>query len=238
MRIAFCGYNWIGCRCLQLLIDAGHEVCVFTHDEPHYVNSVKTYATELGLEPETSPISPALLPFVPDVICSVYYREIINDEVLRLVDGKAFNLHPSLLPKYRGCGSLTWAIINGETEVGYTYHYMTPEVDKGNLLLQRRLGIEPYDTQATLYHRLMFHAAGDFLEALTLVEAGAHGVAQDHSAGSYYKRGCPHNGQIDPSWTREKIKRFIRAMTYPPLPPASLDGSEIRSIQEYDRRSE
>ena len=71
------------------------------------------------------------------MICSIYYRYIIEEEIINCVNGKIFNLHPSLLPNYKGCSSLTWAMINGEAEVGYSYHYIDVTLDTGNVILQK-----------------------------------------------------------------------------------------------------
>lgn len=85
------------------------------------------------------------MPFVPDVICSIYYRYIIGNDVIETVDGRIFNLHPALLPKYRGCSSLTWAMINGEKECGYTYHYINKTCDIGDIIFQNKITIEEFE---------------------------------------------------------------------------------------------
>ena len=61
----------------------------------------------------------------PDVLFSFYYRKLLSDELLALPKHGCFNLHGSLLPKYRGRAPANWAILNGETETGVTLHHMT-----------------------------------------------------------------------------------------------------------------
>ena len=62
-------------------------------------------------------ISKSNLPFIPDLIISISYKYKIPDNVISISKFKPFNLHPSILPKYRGCSSITWAMVNGEKEV-------------------------------------------------------------------------------------------------------------------------
>lgn len=232
MKIIICGYHWIGCKAISEVLALGHELFVYTHENPPHVNSVVDFCTLQGIPYSTKKIEIDNLPFKPDVICSIYYRYIIDAQVIDMVQGKIFNLHPSLLPEYKGCSSITWALINGETEIGYTYHYIEEKVDTGNILLQHRLKIEDWDTQLTLYNRVMFEAAQYFNLVLEKVNNCDKGEPQS-LGGDYYKRGCPFNGEIDPSWHLDKIERFIRAMNYPPLPYALVDNTEIKSLTDY-----
>lgn len=232
MRVILCGYHWTGCKALSLLLQDGHQVYVFTHDSPAHVPSLIDYAESLNVPYSVKRIRGFRLPFKPDIICSVYYRHIIPIDVIDACGGRIFNLHPSLLPAYRGCSSLTWAMVNGETQVGFTYHYVDAGIDTGNILIQQAVAVEPFDTQETLYTRVMYLAMGRFSEAFALVARGEPGRPQGEG-GSFYRRGAPLNGEIDGSWNEEKVRRFIRAMTYPPYPPASYLGRPITSYQDY-----
>lgn len=232
MKVILCGYNWIGCKALSLLLEKGHEVFVYTHENPPHVNSLLELCKKYNVKFSTKKIKFENLPFTPDIICSIYYRYIISEEVIDAAKGKIFNLHPSLLPDYKGCSSLTWALINGEKSVGFTYHYINKGIDTGNIILQKKLKIEDWDRQADLYQRAMFEAAKYFEEVFEKVVNNFSGEKQ-LAEGRYYKRGCPFNGEIDENWETEKIERFIRAMNYPPLPYATLKGREIKTMAEY-----
>ena len=111
MRIILCGYHWTGCKALELLLAEGHEVYVYTHETENSIADLEGLCIRKNVGYTLDKISADNLPFVPDMICSVYYRWIIKPDVLQLAKGRAFNLHPALLPKYRGCSSLTWAMI-------------------------------------------------------------------------------------------------------------------------------
>lgn len=79
----------------------------------------------------------------PDMIFSFYYRHLLSDEILRLAPAGAFNLHGSLLPKYRGRAPLNWVLVNGETETGVTLHRMVKRADAGAIVAQQRITISP-----------------------------------------------------------------------------------------------
>jgi methionyl-tRNA formyltransferase len=232
MKVILCGYHWTGCKALDLLLEKGHLVYVFTHEAPYHIPSLIDMCHKRGVPYTTEGISMKTLPFVPDIICSIYYRNIIKKDVINVCKGRIFNLHPALLPKYRGCSSLTWALINGEKEVGYTYHYIDEGCDTGKIIIQKSVGIEDWDTQLTLYYRVMFLAMDDFLKAFDMVKSGYEGREQEGIV-SYYPRGCPHNGEIDDSWSLEYIERFIRAMYFPPYKPATYKGVEVNTLAEY-----
>ena len=205
---------------------------VYTHESPYHVPSLVDYCRETSTPYSLEDISRAKLPFEPDAIASIYYRHLIKQHVIDACDQRIFNLHPSLLPAYRGCSSLTWAMIQGESQAGYTFHYIDRGCDTGQILIQQPLAIEPWDTQATLFQRVQFEAMKDFLPVLQLVIAGDRGRDQIGTPSSY-RRGCPHDGQINPTWPLAKTARFIRAMVNPPYPPAKFGDEEIYTMEQY-----
>lgn len=232
MNVILCGYNWIGCKILNLLIERKYNLYVYTHESPYYVNDLRKLCSQRNISYSVEKISLTNLPFKPDIIVSAYYQYIISSDVIDECDNKIFNIHPSLLPLYKGCSSLTWAMINGENEVGYTYHYITKDIDCGNIIFQQKLPLEDFDTQITLYHRVMFEASKHFSFAFDFVLNGKIGTPQVISNENYFKRGCPCNGVLDENWDEKKIERFIRAMIYPPMPVATLKGKSIYSVDD------
>lgn len=232
-NVILCGYHWTGCKALDILLKNNYNVYVYTHKHPYYVNSLKLFCEKENIKCTFSKININNLPFKPDMICSIYYRYIIDKKIINYCNGKIFNLHPSILPKYRGCNSLTWAMINGEKQVGFTYHYLREKVDGGNIILQKIIEIEEFDTQQTLYDRIMFESMKYFVDVIKLLDKGYKGNPQSISEDKFYKRGCPYNGVIDENWNIEKVERFIKAMIYPPLPLAKFRGKEIKTLEEY-----
>lgn len=232
MKVILCGYNWIGCKVLDLLIESEFDIYVYTHENPPHVNSLVEFCQKRDIPYSTEKISIDNLPFKPDIIASIYYRYIISNDIIDFVEKRVFNLHPSLLPEYKGCSSITWAMIDGKNEIGFTYHYLTAKVDGGNIIIQKKIKMEDFDTQATIYNRVMFEAANYFIDTFNKVKNGIIGIKQS-GLGNYYKRSCPFNGEIDPNWKEDKVERFIRAMNFPPMPYASLNNIEVKTFTDY-----
>lgn len=172
--------------------------------------------------------------FQPSIIISMHFRDLIPKRYLEMVNFRAMNLHPSLLPKYAGCFATMWALIEGEVETGVTYHLMNERFDKGNILHQTKIQIQNTDTGESLYNKAIDVAVDSFPKALELLLNGSLGTEQmpgEH----YYPRVVPFNGIIDKEWPEQKIKRFIRAFNFKGLKGAILinDGREIE-IQSHD----
>lgn len=91
----------------------------------------------------------------PDIIFSIYYRKILPNSLLKIPKLGCINIHPSLLPKYRGPIPTAWAIENGETEFGITIHYMDKGIDTGDILVQEKYSIGDNETGYELYTRAM-----------------------------------------------------------------------------------
>ncbi len=234
LRLFLCGYHWVGCQVLEHLLCRGDisELAVFTHDAPTFVPDLRMLAARRGVWCTTDSINRMAWPFQPDIVASVYYRDIIKPHVIEHANRRIFNLHPSLLPRHRGCSSLTWAIIDGDPITGVTFHYIDPGIDSGSIILQAALQISPTETQATLYQRAMELGTGFWPAAFELVRAGFQGMPQAGEP-TCHRREVPYRGEIDDTWSIEKVERFIRAMTYPPYPYATYHGRQIRTLSEY-----
>lgn len=149
----------------------------------------------------------------PDVIVTVAYGKIIPPQILTLPPLGCINVHPSLLPKYRGASPIQAALANGERETGVTIMYQSEALDAGDIILQRRVPIAPDDTAQTLEARLAEEGARALVEALTTVADGkAPRRPQDESQSTYAGKLTKESGRID--WTRPAtaLVNFIRAM--------------------------
>jgi methionyl-tRNA formyltransferase len=233
-NIFLCGFQHIGISVFHYLLhrdDVG-QIAVFTHEAPDHIADLRAAAHECRVWCTTENVNTAQVPFEPDIIASVYYRHIIMPSILNRAGGKAFNVHPSLLPRHRGCSSLAWSLFEGEVITGITFHYMDDGIDTGNIILQAAIQILPDDTQASLVERAMDLGAAYWPAALELVKTGFPGVPQRGEA-TYHRRGAPFGGVIDESWDLPKIERFIRAMTNPPYGYAKFREIEVRTIEEF-----
>ena len=91
----------------------------------------------------------------PDIIFSIYFRKILPKAILNIPRLGCINIHPSLLPEYRGPVPTAWAILNGEVETGITIHLMDENIDTGNLLVQKKISILEDETGYELYTKAM-----------------------------------------------------------------------------------
>ena len=242
MKILLCGYHEAGYRALRTLVARRHDVLVATHPTPEGIPSVGDYARSLDLpcvEGSTEEVQAAASRFKPDLVLSMYYRAILPDDILALPPRGALNFHPSLLPRHAGCFSAVWAILEGERRTGVTCHRMIGRVDAGDIIDVISIPIDDDDTGYSLYHKLVDVALILLQRVLRQLEIGqVQGVPQEGPR-SYHSRGVPCDGLVDPTWSRARIDRFIRALYFPPFPPASIERQGTRfgvcSIEEYDQ---
>lgn len=161
----------------------------------------------------------------PEIIFCIGGTQIIPKEVLTIPRLGCLNIHPALLPKYRGRYSTVHAIFNGEKYTGATIHWMDADIDSGPIILQKKIKIEKEDTAKSLYDKVLTSLGEKlFVRFLSIWLSGKKipSRPQNKNKATYYPKGLPNNGEIDWSWNGKKIKRFIRAMTFEPFPPASF----------------
>jgi len=156
----------------------------------------------------------------PDVVFSVFFTQIVPASVLSIPPRGIVNFHPSLLPGYRGPHPVNWAIIRGETETGLTAHYMTQEVDGGDIIAQWRVPIAFEDDLATVaarIHRLVPEAV---LEVAERFRSGrVEAVPQDQAQASYFPRRTEEDDVIDWAATSVQVHNLVRGLVHP-LPGA------------------
>lgn len=173
MKAVVFAYHDMGCTGIRALLDAGYDIAaIFTHPdnhgENHFFGSVARLAAEQGIpvwapEDVNHPLwIERIREMKPDVLFSFYYRNLLGDEILNLAPKGAFNLHGSLLPKYRGRAPLNWVLVNGESETGVTLHRMVNRADAGDIVAQQAVAIGADDAALTL-HRKLCAAATELL---------------------------------------------------------------------------
>jgi methionyl-tRNA formyltransferase len=232
-------YHEMGYACMEALLKMGAPIAaLFTHeDDPHeeiWWRSCAALAREHGIATSTpdgvgQSWQERIAALKPAVIYSFYYRYLIPDGVLALAPRGAFNLHGSLLPKYRGRAPVNWMLVNGEREAGVTLHHMVARADAGDIVGQRAVAIDEEDTALTLYRKLVPLGVELISQFHPLIAAGtAPRRPQNIAEGSYFGRRRPEDGQIDWSWPARRIFNLVRAVTHPyPGAFVILDGRKL-----------
>ncbi|MEO1032358.1 MAG: methionyl-tRNA formyltransferase [Bacteroidota bacterium] len=168
-------------------------------------------------------------PYNVDVIASINYLFLIEEDIIIHPNILAFNIHGSLLPKYRGRTPHVWAIINGETTAGITAHIIDPGCDTGKIIHQMKVPILPDDTGNDIlkkYSKEYFPLVKKVLE--DTIDNKLELRFQDENEATYFGKRTPDDGEINWNWEKERIRNWVRAQAYPyPGAFTFLEGRKI-----------
>jgi methionyl-tRNA formyltransferase len=240
-RILVFGYSEVGYECLSLLLERGDNVIgLVTHDddpnEKIWFKTPATAARAKGIPVFTPPAinTPEWMERIgalrPDLMLSAYYRHLISPRILELARLGGFNVHGSLLPKYRGRAPINWAVLHGENRIGMTLHRMVARADAGPIVDQQAAEIGARDTAEQAFRKVLpcvRRVLGRQLDAL--LAGTAEEFPQDESQATKFPGRGPEDGRIAWAQTSMQIFNLIRAVT-DPYPGAFTDvgGARLR----------
>ena len=233
-RVLFFGYSEVGYECLALLLERGDQVAaLITHEdnprEKIWFKTPAVAAREKGV-PVFTPDSvntpewrERIAGLAPDLILSVYYRHMIGTKILALPRLGAWNLHGSLLPKYRGRAPITWAVLHGEPRIGMTLHRMVKSADAGAVVDQEGVDLDPRDTAEQAFRKVLPCARRVIARQIDALLTGtAKETPQDETQATYFGGRQPEDGRINWRQSSRQIFNLIRAVT-DPYPGAFVD---------------
>ena len=245
MRIGFFGTPGIAAFCLEKLRGRFEIAFVVTGaDKPRGRNRrvqpcpVKQLALDYDMKffhPESlkdQAFIDALSKAGADIFVVVAYGRLIPIEGYEMPRLKTINLHPSLLPKYRGAAPVEWALIRGETGTGVTVQLINERLDAGDILLQRAVPLSGEITAGELYDILIPEGAALLIEAIEALDAGrATPLPQDESGASYCGKINRETAHID--WTRpsREIHNLVRGLNPRPLAWSSFRSKEYKILR-------
>ena len=236
---------------LTQLIDAGYDpVAVATGpDRPRgrgqevTPTPVKAAAQEAGIDRILQPedvtddaFAEAVAALEPDVIAVVAYK-ILPPTVFTAASEGAFNLHGSLLPKYRGAAPINHAIMQGETETGVTTFFLEPSVDTGDIILQKSMTIGPNETAGSVHDRMKVLGGEAVVETVEQIEAGTVDPRpQDDSQSTPAPK--IHDEDCEVPWDEpgEAVHNHVRGLS--PYPGAWTMHGDTRLKLYRTRRAE
>ena len=226
-RILLFSYSDLGYRAIEFLHSRGHNVVgLFTHEnnpaEFPWYRTPDTFAPEHGIpvytpgKLNTEEWIEKVRAIKPDLIFSIYYRNMIPTKILDIPSLGSYNMHGSYLPQIRGCAPTNWALAIGATETGATLHHMTAGADAGDIVDQEKVLIDPEENGKELFFKVSDAAMKVLDRQIDKLCAGtAPRTKQDESQATYYGRRKPEDGQIN--WSKTAVEAFnlVRAVAYP-----------------------
>jgi methionyl-tRNA formyltransferase len=246
MRIIFMGTPQFAVPSLDILIRHHYQVVAVVTSPDSYggrggkqriESAVKKYAVEHKipvLQPEKLK-SPGFIHQLNDLEADlqiVVAFRMLPEVVWNMPKLGTFNLHGSLLPKYRGAAPINHAIMSGDHETGVTSFKLKHEIDTGDILLQRKIPIYPDDDASTLHDRMMHVGAEVVLETVRIIESGNYTFTrQDNTIASHAPKIFHDTCRIHFNDTLHNVHNFVRGLS--PYPGAWLTmlGKEIKILK-------
>jgi methionyl-tRNA formyltransferase len=243
-RAVVFAYHDVGVRCLKVLLAHGVDIgLVVSHQdnpaEQIWFASVAQTAREQGL-PVITPDDAndeatfaAVAAYRPQWLFSFYFRQMLATRLLELAPRGAYNMHGSLLPRYRGRVPVNWAVLHGETRTGATLHQMQARPDRGGIVAQQAVPILPDDTAGEVFAKVTVAAEMALDACLPDLLAGrVTAREQDQREASYFGGRKPEDGRIDWTQPAARIHNLVRAVA-PPYPGAFFEaqGAHIRVLR-------
>ncbi len=163
----------------------------------------------------------------PDLCLSISYNQILKTGLLQAAPLGTINFHAGKLPYYRGRNVIIWAIINGETEIGLTSHFVDEGIDTGDIIHQELLPIEWTDTYGEVLARIVKRFPGFVMRTVGSVASGNYERrSQRDAAGTYFGAREAGDEWLDWSDTSFNIHNKIRAIAHPGPGARTMMGTE------------
>ncbi len=242
MNIGFFGTPEIASFCLEKLMEKHTIAFIVTAEDKPSGRKLKiryNQVKEIALKRNIQLHQPANLrdrDFIKaiekenaSIFVVVAYGKIIPSEIFSLPPLGTINLHPSLLPKYRGAAPIQWALINGESETGVTVQMMDEKLDSGDILTQKRIPIHINMTSDDLYKIILPLGADLLIETIELLKKNSiHPVKQNNEEATYCGRIGKNTSRID--WTKRssEIHNLVRGLNPIPVAWTTFRGKNIR----------
>lgn len=235
LRVIFMGSSDFAVPAVEALLASPHALvgCVAQPDRPRGRHlqpapcPVKALALARGL-PVLTPekvgdAMGAIAAWQPDVALVAAYGQYIPARIANLPRLRSINIHPSLLPRYRGAAPMQWAVASGDTMTGVSIIYVAPRMDAGDILLQQEHEIAPDETAAELEARLSRAGAALAVRALDLLEAGhVHATPQDESRATWARKLEKADARLD--WRQPAAALRNRVRGFQPWPGACCEA--------------
>ena len=243
MKIVFFGSDDFSLPFLEELLKENKEVSlvITTQDKPRgrgkkiLPNPVKELANKEGIPFVEIKKSSDMYDYLEDSLWDlgivVSFGKIIPGEVINLFKKGIINVHPSILPRYRGPNPIRWQILNKERESGVSIMKITEGVDEGDVLMIRRIPLSGEETYTELREKLISIGRKALIEALEIIEKGKDEWKPQRGEISYAPKFKRDFERIDWHEDGEKIKRKILALSKEPGAYSIFRGKRLKILK-------
>lgn len=242
MKIGFFGTPEIASYCLNRLLGEYEVVFVVTgEDKPSGRNRkirfspVKELAVENGIKvlQTSNLLDPEFVREIKDKAADIFvvvaFGKIIPSGIFNYPPLKTINLHPSLLPGYRGAAPIQWVLINGEKETGVTVQIVSDKLDAGDIVLQRKIPLDIDMTASELYDIILPQGAELLVEAIQSLSSGrAELKQQDENNATYYSKIDKELALINWNRTSLEIHNLVRGLNPKPASYTAFRGKNVK----------
>lgn len=167
-----------------------------------------------------------------DIMVTAAYGQILSQEILDITPFGVYNVHGSVLPKYRGSSPIQWSLINCEKKLGVTILKTYAGIDNGPILLTQEYDILPEDTIQTLMHNLSTIGGDLMIKALDMLQSGNYNlVPQNEDEMTYYPMLKKEMSPIDFNKSAEQVVGFVRGMAEWPVATVNLQGNITKVLK-------
>jgi len=225
MKIILFGEDIFSSTALQSLVEYHHDilavVCPFRENDNNY-KSLKRISDDNNIlfihqkDINSEYIREYLTKVRPDLLISVHLRKIIKKEIFSIPKYGAINVHPSLLPKYKGLSPQQQALIHGDNETAVTIHFIEEGIDTGDIITQERVSITPSDYISDLQFKILNIYKHIFIKAIKLIETPTFvPIKQSNFGESYFGKIKEKDRQIDLGMNAKEVFNKVRAFSMP-----------------------
>ncbi len=246
MKVIFLGSSEFSLPSLQVLLSSQHQIvaCITTPSKPkgRGLKVESNCVQNLAQDKQLTCFAPAKLndtqllenlrQLNPEVLVVASYGKILPTSWLKLPKKLPINVHPSLLPAYRGAAPINWQIINGETKTGVTIFKVEAGLDSGDILAQAQLPLDAKDDAVSLSKKLAEQGARLLQEVLGQIETDSFLLTpQNHEQATYARKLKKEDGLID--WDRSalEISNLIRALVPWPSAYVYFQGALVKIMR-------
>ena len=223
LNIIFFGEDSFSAEVLQAILNDNHNILLVA--TPFYENALYRRLELISLKNNipfcrvkdihSVDFENTIKNYQPDLLITAHFQKLLRKELISIPKLGCINLHPSLLPLYRGMSPQHWPIIKGDVETGVTVHYIEEDIDTGNILVQKRIPISREIYVAELQKKMVPIYKEVIVKALSRIQEGYEGIKQDLSDGSYYGKFKNGSAEIGNSFTVIEAYNLIRAISKP-----------------------